>query len=82
MTSVTLRKKIHSYIDNADEEILQIVFMLLDREQNLKTSAITDKDWEEAERRRSRMLNGKEKGIDHLKAISELRSKISKKKKK
>ncbi len=78
MTTLQLRKKIHTYVDQADENLLEIVRMLFERELRFKDFEISEQDWQEIERRREAFRSGKEKGVSAQKALSDLRKKLKK----
>lgn len=78
MANLQLRQKIHDYVDQADDQLLEIVLMLFKREYG-KGYYIAEEDWVEIEKRQQEMSSGKVKGIPSKKALGSIRKKLKSK---
>lgn len=72
MTSTVLRTKVHEYVDNADDKILEVVFKLLEvyREQN--TSLLSHQDQAEIIKRSEQYKMGAESSLSLAEAKKKL----------
>ena len=62
MTVTTLRKKVHQYLDEADEDVLEVVYRLMKLYSPDNTqSLLTDEQKEELEKRANLYLEGRMK---------------------
>ena len=78
MTTTTLKKKIHKYIDSTDERILQVVYTILEEHIKLKEEEehhLSDSDIKEFDRR---WENYKKSNIKTF-SLEEAKKEISKK---
>lgn len=78
MTTTTLKKKIHKYIDSTDERILQVVYTILEEHIKLKEEEehhISDSDIKEFDRRWENYKKGNVKTF----SLEETKKEISKK---
>ena len=64
MRVATLRKKVHQYLDDADEKVLEVVYQMMKRySAESIESNLTDEQKEELERRTELYLQGKIKTV-------------------
>ncbi len=63
MTTVKIREKVHSIIDNADERILKVVYAMLREYEKTETatSLLTEEQQKEVDRRWENHKSGKSK---------------------
>ena len=63
MTTIKIRQKVHSLIDNADERILKMVYAMLkeDEKEEIASSLLTDEQWAEIDHRVKLHKAGKSK---------------------
>lgn len=78
MTKSVLRKRVHAFVDQVDENFLTIVHQLLEREINIHEYELSDEDMLITERRKAEMRSGKVKGIAHKTVIANLRTHLKK----
>lgn len=78
MTTTTLKKKIHKYIDSTDERILHVVYTILEEHIKLKQEEehrLSDSDIKEFDRRWESYKKGSSKTF----SLEEAKKEISKK---
>lgn len=78
MTTTTLKKKIHKYIDSTDERILHVVYTILEEHIKLKEEEghqLSDSDIKEFDRR----WESYKKGSSNTFSLEEAKKEISKK---
>jgi hypothetical protein len=79
MTSIQLRKKVTSFIEEkADDTLLKMIYALMqtynqEKENDFDLSA---EQWKEIDRRREEMRSGKVKGISHPELMKRLSAKL------
>lgn len=81
MTKAVLRKRVHEYVDQVDENILSIVFQLLEREISLSEYDLSPADKRLIEKRTADFASGKDVGVLASAASKKIRSKIKAEKK-
>jgi hypothetical protein len=81
MTSPALRKKIHAYIDQADDSFLHIIHQLLEREFKLQGFSLTEEEIETSGRRRHELEAGLMQPVSHEQLMSDIDKALSKTKK-
>lgn len=78
MTKSALRKKVHEFVDQVDENFLAIVHQLLEREVSTLEYELSSEDIRVIEKRRAEMRSGKVKGIPHKTVMTNLRAHLKK----
>ncbi|MEI6489544.1 MAG: hypothetical protein WCP52_11320 [Bacteroidota bacterium] len=74
MTTALIRKKIHQYVDEADNSILEVVFKMLEVYQKSNTSLLSDEQQQYAVKTSKLYKEGKIKGY----SLKETRGKVQK----
>jgi hypothetical protein len=72
MTSSALRKKIHEYVDQADDNFLVIIHQLLEREINYQGFELSKEDIETSFRRREELESGKVQPVSHEQLLADV----------
>ena len=62
MTTTAIRTKIHKYVDEADSNVLEVVYKLLEVYRKANTSQLTETQQKEVLKRSSEFKAGKVKG--------------------
>ena len=75
MTTIAIRNKVHKYIDEADSNVLELVFKLLEVYRQNNTSLLTDEQQKEVLKRSALYKAGKMKGF----TLAEVRTRVKKK---
>lgn len=75
MTTIAIRNKVHKYIDEADSNVLEVVFKLLEVYRQNNTSLLTDEQQKEVLKRSALYKAGKMKGF----TLAEVRKRVKKK---
>ena len=78
MTKSVLRKKVHEFVDQVDENFLTIVHQLLEREINIHEYELSAADNQITSKRKSELRSGKVKGLTHKKVIANLKTHLNK----
>jgi hypothetical protein len=78
MTKSVLRKKVHEFVDQVDENFLTIVHQLLEREISTHEYEFSDEEIRTITKRKAEMRSGKVKGIPHKTVIANLRAHLKK----
>lgn len=75
MTTTAIRSKLHKYIDEADNDVLEVVMKLLEVYRKGNTSLLTAEQKEEVFKRSVLYKEGKMKGV----SLSEVRKRVKQK---
>jgi len=75
MTTNAIRTKVHKYIDEADSNVLEVVYKLLEVYRQNNTSLLTEEQQKEVLKRTALYKSGKTKGY----TLSEVRKRIKNK---
>lgn len=75
MTTTAMRTKVHKYIDEVDNDVLEVVYKLLEVYRHNNTSMLTDEQQKEVLKRSAQYKTGKIKGY----SLSEVRKHIKQK---
>lgn len=75
MTTTAIRTKVHKYIDEADSNVLEVVYKLLEVYRQSNTSLLTDEQQKEVLKRSALYKAGKMKGY----SLAEVRKRIKNK---
>ena len=76
MTNSVMRKQVHKYVDQVDENILAIVHQLLEREVSMYEYELTAADKRIIEKRVADFDSGKDKGIPAATVSRKIRAKL------
>lgn len=77
MTEVQLRKKIHAFVDHADERLLKLVYALM-TEYESSVYEFTVEEKKEIYRRSKELKSGKIKGVSLEDAVKKARRSLKK----
>ena len=77
MTTTTLKKKIHKYLDTSDDKILKVIYTILDEHTKAKadTSALNTNQKKELVKRLKKFEDGKMEVYDWEVVYKELKKK-------
>ncbi len=75
MTAAAIRTKVHKYIDEADSNVLAVVYKLLEVYRQNNTSLLTEEQQKEILKRSTLFKAGKMKGY----SLSEVRKRVKQK---
>lgn len=75
MTVTAIRTKVHKYIDEADNNVLEVVYKLLEVYRKGNTSLLTNEQQKEVLKRSAQYKAGKMKGY----SLAEVRKRIKQK---
>ena len=75
MTTTAIRSKVHKYIDEADSNVLEVVYKLLEVYRQSNTSLLSEEQQKEVLKRANLYKAGKMKGY----SIAEVRKRIKQK---
>jgi len=75
MTTKVIRTKVHQYIDEADSNVLEVVYKLLEVYRQSNASMLTDEQQKEVLNRSELYKSGKIKGY----SLTEIRKRIKQK---
>ena len=75
MTTTAIRTKVHKYIDEADSNVLEVVYKLLEVYRQSNASLLTDEQKKEVLKRSTLYKAGKMKGY----SLAEVRKRIKQK---
>lgn len=75
MTKTQVRQKIHQYIDEANDDVLKIVHLILEREHELAGYALTSAEKKALDKERRLYLSGKGKNY----SLDEVNTSLKKK---
>lgn len=75
MTSTAIRSKVHKYIDEADSDVLEVVYKLLEVYRQSNTSLLTEEQKKEILKRSVLYKAGKMKGY----SLAEVRKRVKQK---
>jgi len=73
MTTSAIRTKVHKYIDEADDEVLDVVYQLLEGYRQSNSSQLTDEQQKEVLQRSELYKAGKTKGYSMAEARQQLK---------
>jgi hypothetical protein len=74
MTTTTIRNKVHKYIDEADSNILEVVYKLLEVYRKSNASMLTEEQQKEVLKRSQLYKEGKIKGY----SLADVRKRLKK----
>lgn len=77
MTTTTIRTKVHKYIDEADKDVLEVVYKLLEIYRHGNTSSMTEEQQKEILKRSALYKAGKMKGYSIAEARKRVKQKLS-----
>ena len=75
MTTTAIRTKVHKYIDEADNDVLEVVYKLLEVYRQNNTSLLSGEQQKEVLKRSALYKDGKMKGY----SLAEVRKRIKQK---
>lgn len=75
MTTTTIRTKVHKYIDEADSNVLEVVYKLLEVYRQNNTSILSEEQQKEVLKRSALYKAGKTKGY----SLAEVRKRVKQK---
>lgn len=75
MTTTTIRTKVHKYIDEADSNVLEVVYKLLEVYRQNNTSLLSEEQQKEVLKRSALYKAGKTKGY----SLEEVRKRVKQK---
>jgi len=75
MTTAAIRTKVHKYIDEADSNVLEVVYKLLEVYRQSNTSSLTEEQQKEVLKRSALFKAGKMKGY----SLPEVRKRVKQK---
>lgn len=75
MTTTAIRTKVHKYIDEADNNVLEVVYKLLEVYRQNNSSILTEQQQKEVLKRSASYKAGKIKGL----SLSEVRKRVNQK---
>jgi hypothetical protein len=75
MTSTAIRSKVHKYIDEADSNVLEVVYKLLEVYRQSNASLLTEEQKKEVLKRSALYKAGKMKGY----SLTEVRKRVKQK---
>lgn len=75
MTTTTIRTKVHKYIDEADINVLEVVYKLLEVYRQNNTSLLSEEQQKEVLKRSALYKAGKTKGY----SLAEVRKRVKQK---
>ena len=75
MTTTAIRTKVHKYIDEADSNVLEVVYKLLEVYRQSNSSLLTDEQQKEVIKRSALYKAGKTKGY----SLAEVRNRVKNK---
>ena len=75
MTTTAIRSKVHQYIDEADSNVLEVVYKLLEVYRQSNTSLLSEEQQKEVLKRSSLYKTGKMKAY----TLSEVRKRVKQK---
>lgn len=79
MTSTAIRTKVHKYIDEADSDVLEVVYKLLEVYRQSNTSLLSEEQKKEILKRSALYKAGKMKGYSLVEARKRVKQKLSSK---
>lgn len=77
MTTSSIRTKVHKYIDEADANVLDVVYQLLEVYRQGNSSLLTDEQKKEVLTRSESYKAGKTKGFSISEARKQVKQKLS-----
>ena len=77
MTTSAIRSKVHKYIDEADNKVLEVVYQLLEVYRQSNSSLLTDEQQKEVLKRSALYKAGKIKGYSLPEARKLVKQKLS-----
>lgn len=78
MTTTSLRKQIHEYVEQADDAVLKIVYMILEREALAAETEFSDEEKKLLDQRVHEIKSGKVKPVSQAEFHKILRKKLQK----
>jgi hypothetical protein len=77
MTTTAIRTKVHKYIDEADNNVLEVVYKLLEVYRQSNTSLLTNEQQKEVLKRSAQYKAGKMKGYSLAEVRKRIKHKLS-----
>lgn len=77
MTATAIRTKVHKYIDEADNNVLEVVYKLLEVYRKGNTSLLTNEQQKEVLKRSAQYKAGKMKGYSLADVRKRIKQKLS-----
>jgi len=77
MTTTAIRTKVHKYIDEADNNVLEVVYKLLEVYRQSNTSLLTIEQQKEVLKRSAQYKAGKMKGYSLAEVRKRIKHKLS-----
>ena len=77
MTTTAIRTKVHKYIDEADSNVLEVVYKLLEVYRQSNTSLLTEEQQKEVLKRSALYKTGKMKGYSLTEVRKQVKQKLS-----
>ena len=77
MTTTAIRSKVHKYIDEADNNVLEVVYKLLEVYRQSNTSVLTEQQQKEVLKRSALYKAGKMKGFSLTEVRKRAKQKLS-----
>ena len=77
MTTTSIRNKVHKYIDEADSNVLEVVFKLLEVYRQSNASLLTEEQQKEVLKRSALYKAGKMKGYSLIEIRKRIKQKLS-----
>ncbi len=77
MTTTAIRSKVHKYIDEADSNVLEVVFKLLEVYRQSNTSLLSEEQQKEVLKRSALYKAGKMKGFSLAETRKRVKQKLS-----
>ena len=78
MTTTTIRNKVHKYIDEADSNVLEVVYKLLEVYRQSNSSLLSEEQQKEVLKRSALYKSGKMKGYSLTEVRKRVKQNISK----
>jgi hypothetical protein len=78
MSTSNIRKKVHQYLDEADNNILEVVYKLLEVYRNTNTTLLSEEQQKEVLKRSALYKQGKSEGISLSEARKKIQGKLAK----
>jgi hypothetical protein len=79
MTTTAIRSKVHKYIDEADSDVLEVVYKLLEVYRQSNASLLTEEQKKEVLKRSALYKAGKMKGYSLTEVRKRVKQKLSSK---
>ena len=77
MTTTAIRNKVHKYIDEADSNVLEVVYKLLEVYRQSNTSLLTEEQQKDVLKRSALYKAGKMKGYSSAEVKKRIKKKLT-----